>query len=229
MKLYNSMGPNPHVVRMYAAECGVDLELEAVDLMGGANRQSEYLALNPSGQLPCLVMANGEILAEITAICEYLDEQAAGVTLLGDSAEERAKVRMWTRRVDLNICEPLTSGFRYSEGLGLFKERMITIPAAADGLKQIAREKTAWLDDLMADGRDFIAGDKISLADVLLFCFLAVVNQHYVRYPVPIRHRRLIFFLVALTSGRLPKQLYKCMRFPLVCWDNLYFYRGCIF
>ena len=176
MKLYNSMGPNPHVVRMYAAECGVDLELEAVDLMGGANRQSEYLALNPSGQLPCLVMANGEILAEITAICEYLDEQAAGVTLLGDSAEERAKVRMWTRRVDLNICEPLTSGFRYSEGLGLFKERMITIPAAADGLKQIAREKTAWLDDLMADGRDFIAGDKISLADVLLFCFLAFGN-----------------------------------------------------
>ena len=155
MKLYNSMGPNPHVVRMYAAECGVDLELEEVDLMGGANRQSDYLALNPAGQLPCLVMANGDLLAEITAICEYLDEQADGVTLLGDSAEERASVRMWTRRVDLNICEPLTSGFRYSEGLGLFKERMITIPDAADGLKQIAKEKTAWLDGLMADGREF--------------------------------------------------------------------------
>ena len=122
-------------------------------------------------------MANGEMLAEITAICEYLDEQAASVTLLGDSAEERAKVRMWTRRVDLNICEPLTSGFRYSQGLGLFKERMITIPDAADGLKQIAKEKTAWLDDLMSDGREFIAGDKISLADVLLFCFLAFGNS----------------------------------------------------
>lgn len=182
MKLYNSMGPNPHVVRMYAAECGVDLELEEVDLMGGANRQSDYLALNPAGQLPCLVMANGDLLAEITAICEYLDEQADGVTLLGDSTEERASVRMWTRRVDLNICEPLTSGFRYSEGLGLFKERMITIPDAADGLKQIAKEKTAWLDGLMADGREFIAGDKISLADVLLFCFLAfggAVGQAY--------------------------------------------------
>ena len=182
MKLYNSVGPNPHVVRMYAAECGVDLSLEAVDLMAGANRQAPYLALNPSGQMPCLEMSNGEILAEITAICEYLDEQAEGVTLLGDSAEARANTRMWTRRVDLNICEPLTSGFRYSEGMPLFKDRMITIPEAADGLKQIAREKTAWLNDLMSDGRSFIGGEKISMADVLLYCFLAfggTVGQPY--------------------------------------------------
>ena len=182
MKLYNSVGPNPHVVRMYAAECGVALELEAVDLMAGANRQAPYLALNPSGQMPCLEMSNGEILAEITAICEYLDEQADGVTLLGDSAEARANSRMWARRVDLNICEPLTSGFRYSEGLPLFKDRMITIPEAADSLKQIAREKTAWLNDLMNDGRTFIAGEQISLADVLLYCFFAfagTVGQTY--------------------------------------------------
>ena len=182
MKLYNSVGPNPHVVRMYAAECGVALELEAVDLMAGANRQAPYLALNPSGQMPCLEMSNGEILAEITAICEYLDEQADGVTLLGDSAEARANSRMWARRVDLNICEPLTSGFRYSEGLPLFEDRMITIPEAADGLKQIAREKTAWLNDLMNDGRTFIAGEQISLADVLLYCFFAfagTVGQPY--------------------------------------------------
>ena len=61
MKLYNSVGPNRHVVRMYAAECGVALELEAVDLMAGANRQTPYLALNPAGQMPCLEMNNGEI------------------------------------------------------------------------------------------------------------------------------------------------------------------------
>jgi glutathione S-transferase len=167
---------------MYAAECGVALELEAVDLMAGANRQAPYLELNPAGQMPCLEMSNGEILAEITAICEYLDEQAEGITLIGDSAEARANTRMWTRRVDLNICEPLTSGFRYSEGLPLFKERMTTIPDAADGLKQIAREKTAWLNDLMADGRSFIGGEQISMADVLLYCFLAFggsVGQPY--------------------------------------------------
>ena len=57
MKLYNSMGPNPHMVRMYAAELGVDLALEDVDLMGGENRQAAFLAKNPSGQSPALELA----------------------------------------------------------------------------------------------------------------------------------------------------------------------------
>ena len=43
MKLYNSMGPNPQMVRMYAAELGIELSLEEVDLMAGENRQSPYL------------------------------------------------------------------------------------------------------------------------------------------------------------------------------------------
>ena len=176
MKLYNSMGPNPHVVRMFAAEVGVDLELEDIDLMAGANRQADFLKINPSGQLPCLVANDGSLIAEITAICEYLDEVSDAPSLIGATPEERARTRMWTRRVDLNICEPLANGFRYSEGLPIFKERMITIPEAAEGLKSIAREKLAWLNGLMDDGREFIGGDKISLADVLLFCMLAFGN-----------------------------------------------------
>ena len=176
MKLFNSMGPNPHVVRMFAAEKGLNLELEDVDLMSGANRQGPYLEINPAGQLPCLQANDGSIIAEITAICEYLDEVGDGPSLIGETAEQRAATRMWTRRVDLNICEPLANGFRYSEGLPIFKERMITIPEAAEGLKQIAREKLAWLDGLMA-GREYIAGDSVTLADILLYCMLAFGNQ----------------------------------------------------
>ena len=172
MKLYNSVGPNPHVVRMYAAECGVALELEEVDLMGGANRQEEYLKVNPAGQLPCLETEAGNLIAEVTAICEYIDEKADGVSLMGTTDEARANTRMWTRRIDLGICEPLANGFRYSEGLPIFKDRMITIPAAAEGLKQIAREKMSWLNDQMDDGRPFIGGTVVSLADVVLYCFL---------------------------------------------------------
>lgn len=176
MKLYNSMGPNPHVVRMFAAEKNVSMDVEEVDLMAGVNRQDQYLEVNPAGQLPCLAADDGTIIAEITAICEYLDEVGTGASLIGDTAEERAATRMWTRRVDLNICEPLANGFRFSEGLALFKGRMITIPEAAEGLKQIAREKLVWLDGQMADGRQFIAGDKVTMADVLLFCMLSFGN-----------------------------------------------------
>ena len=180
MKLYNSMGPNPHMVRMYAAELGVDLALEDVDLMGGENRQAAFLAKNPSGQSPALELDDGTVLAEITAICEYLDDITDGKTLIGNTPEERANTHMWTRRVDLNICEPLGNGFRYAEGLQIFESRMITIPEAADGLKRIAQAKLTWLDEQMSDGRAFIAGANLSMADILLYSmmvFFAGVGQ----------------------------------------------------
>ncbi len=59
MKLYNSIGPNPHVVRMFIAELGLEIETEEVDLMGGENRREEHLKRNPSGQMPALELDNG--------------------------------------------------------------------------------------------------------------------------------------------------------------------------
>jgi glutathione S-transferase len=172
MKLYNSIGPNPHVVRMFIAELGLDIETIEIDLMVGENRQEEHLKRNPSGQSPTLELEDGSFLSEITAICEYLDEKQGNTDLMGKTPEERASTRMWTRRVDLQIIEPLTTGFRYSEGLELFKSRMQTIPEAAEGLKSIAQEKLAWLNGEM-DGKDYICGDRFSLADIMLFCFIA--------------------------------------------------------
>jgi glutathione S-transferase len=174
MKLFNSMGPNPHIVRMYAAELGVAFdEVEEIDLMAGDNRKPGYLQHNPAGQLPAVMLDSGEIIAEITAICEYLDEATDGKTLMGNTAAERAHTRMWTRRVDLGICEPMVNGFRYAEGMAIFKDRMVTVPEGADGLKKVAQSKLAWLDEQMADGREFVAGSTVSLADVLLFGMLA--------------------------------------------------------
>lgn len=172
MKLINSIGPNPHVVRMFAAERGVDLPTEDIDIMAGANRQDDYLSKNPSGQAPCLELDDGSYVAEITAICEYLDETSPGKSLIGDTPEDRARARMWTRRVDLNICEPMANGFRFSEGLQLFKDRIVTVPEAADGLKRMAQDRLRWLDGQL-DGKTYLCGDRLTLADVLLYCFLA--------------------------------------------------------
>ena len=172
MKLYNSLGPNPQVVRMFAAERGVDLDKVEVDIMGAENRQEAYLAKNPAGQLPCLELDDGTIIAEVTAICEYLDEVGQGESLMGRTPEEKAQARMWTRRVDLGICEPLANGFRFSEGLELFKDRLLVRPEAADALKAMAQDKLGWLDGQL-EGKSFIGGEQIGLADILLFCFLA--------------------------------------------------------
>ncbi len=182
MKLYNSIGPNPRVVRIFLAEKGLDLPFETVDIMGGENRREEYQQRNPAGQLPCLELDDGSYLSEITVICEYLEEKHPTPALIGATPEERANTRMWTRRIDLNICENMANGFRYAEGLGLFQTRIHTIPGAADDLKQIAQEKLAWLDGLI-EGRDFLAGDAYTLADILLFAFLEFGAQ--VGQPLP--------------------------------------------
>ena len=176
MKFYNSIGPNPRVVRMFLAEKGIKLPLVEVDLMKGENRQAPYTTKNTAGQMPCLELDDGSTISEITAICEYLEETHPSPALIGTNAKERAETRMWTRRADLNIVEPMANGFRYSEGLPLFKDRIPTAPEAAAGLKKIAQDRQLWLDKMIA-GRQYLAGNRFTLADILLFCFLEFGKQ----------------------------------------------------
>jgi glutathione S-transferase len=161
---------------MFMAEKGIDIPRVQVDLMAGENRQGAHLARNPSGQTPALELDDGVVLAEILPICEYLEEIHPNPPLVGSNAEERAVTRMWARRVDLAIIEPLTNGFRFSDGLRLFENRVHCIPQAADDLKAIAREKLTWLDGLIA-GRQYIAGDRFTLADIHLWVFLDFAGQ----------------------------------------------------
>ncbi|HSZ12287.1 MAG TPA: glutathione S-transferase family protein, partial [Rhizomicrobium sp.] len=170
MKFYNSIGPNPRVVRMFMAEKGLSIPTEEVNLLAGENRQDAHLKRNAHGQMPTLELDNGHFVSEILAICEYLEETHPAPALIGTTPEERAETRMWTRRIDLNICEPMANGFRFSNGLPLFQNRIVTVPEAADGLKRMAQDRLAWLNGQMA-GREFICGARFTLADILLFAF----------------------------------------------------------
>ena len=171
MKLIDSFGPNPRVVRMCLAEKGLNLPSEQIDLLGGENRQSAYLARNPGGQLPALELDDGTVIAETAVICEYLEEVHPTPSLVGATAAERAVARTWQRRVELNITEHIYNGFRYAEGFELFKDRLFCIPEASPGLKAKAQDWLTKLDALIA-GRDFICGNAIRFADITLYCCL---------------------------------------------------------
>lgn len=172
MKLYHSVGPNPRVVSVFLAEKGIELPRIEIDLRGGENRRPPYSSdINQTGQTPALELEDGSILTEVVPICEYLEELHPEPSLFGRSAEERARVRMWTRRVDLKVCEPLTNGFRFAEGLPLFSSRMRCLPEAADGLKAVAQDGIAWVDGQLGD-RPYLVGDKFSFADLMLYVFL---------------------------------------------------------
>jgi glutathione S-transferase len=156
---------------MALAEKGVTIPIQTVDLRGGENRREPYLTqINPVGQLPTLELDDGTMLTEITAICEYIEELHPAPALIGTTPAERAETRMWVRRLDLNIVEPMTSGYRYSEGLKFFQRRMRCIPQAADDLKAIAQHWLAWLDGRLTG--PYICGDRFTLADIHLFAFL---------------------------------------------------------
>tara|TARA_Y100000590_G_scaffold70458_3_gene76975 strand:- start:1123 stop:1734 length:612 start_codon:yes stop_codon:yes gene_type:complete len=171
MKLYDGLGPNPQVVRMFLAELGMEIETIKVDIMSGENRQEGHLNRNPMGQLPTLELADGTFLAEITAICEYLDDLKGGTSLIGSNPEERAISRMWTRRISLNVCEAMTTAFRGAEGHEFFKDRLRTFPESADNLKEQVKENLSLLNKQMED-KQFICGERFTQADIVLFCFL---------------------------------------------------------
>lgn len=171
MKLYSSIGPNPRLVRLFLAEKGVELPVEEVDIIAGANRQPTFLALNPGGTTPVLELDAGSCIAETTAICEYLEERFPQRPLLGTSAEQRALTRMWWRRVDLQVIQPMTAGFRAAEGLGLFKDRVRCYPTVADEFKAAAQDGLAWLDQQLGE-QPFICGEQLSVVDLLLLSFL---------------------------------------------------------
>ena len=172
MKFYDSLGPNPKLVRIFAAEKGYRLpERVEVDLMGGANRKEPYLAKNPAGQVPALELDDGRVIAETVAICEYLEEIAPRPALIGSDPAERAETRMWVRRVEWKITQPMGDGFRFAEGEPFFKSRVRTLPEAAAGLKAIAQDGPAWLDGQIA-GRDTIVPGRFTLADVVLYAFV---------------------------------------------------------
>lgn len=170
VRLFDSFGLAPRMVRFFLLEKGIEIPRYEIDLMLGENRDEEFLKLNPSGQTPALELENGAILAEAPAICEYLEEVCPDPPLIGAAPLQRAVNRMWWRRVELNICQPMILGFYFGEGLELFRTRMHCIPQAADGMKRRARDGLRWLDRLLTE--EWIAGSNFSIADICLYGYL---------------------------------------------------------
>ena len=169
MKILNSFGPNPRMLRMFILEKNINIDAQDHDLMGAENRQDAYLSKNPGGQLPALELDDGTVIAETVVICDYLEELHPEPALIGETAQERAEARMWNRRIEQKITENIYAGFRYSEGLQLFENRMRCLPEAADGLKAAGQDGLAWLDEQM-QGKSFICGNRITIADLVLYC-----------------------------------------------------------
>ncbi len=186
MKLYNlKPGMNPRRVRIFMAEKGLSCTVVDIDMEAGENRRPEFLAKNPLGTLPVLELDDGTIIAESMAICRYLEELHPTPPLFGSTALERARIEMWNRRMELEILVPTTSVFLHTSPF--WHGRITQYTDYGQSCRDLLLQHFAWLNEELA-GRDFIAGDSYSVADITAQCALIVAKACKLTIPPELDH-----------------------------------------
>lgn len=180
MHLYTqSASPNGQRVDVFMKEKGVDIPMTQIDLRAAENLSDDFLNKNPFGRVPTLELDDGTFLSESQAICLFLEGINPEPNLLGSSAEEKAKIEMWSRRVELNFMKAVAQGFRNSTGF--FKDREKCSAEWGEISIEIARDMAGRLDKHLA-GNQFLMGDRYSVADMTLAITLGFaknVGQDY--------------------------------------------------
>jgi glutathione S-transferase len=177
MKFFDASAPNPMVVRLFALERGgLSFNVETMDIMTLQNRRPAFRAINLRGEVPALQLDDGSVITEITAICEYLDEIAVGgSSLYGESAQQRAETRMWLRRMDLEICQPVIAWFRNDPAtIDFYKGNRLPTPEARVNQKVAINQALNMLDDQL-EGKTWLCGDRFSAADIHFYGLLKMM------------------------------------------------------
>ncbi len=168
MKLYDSaMAPNPRRVRIFLAEKGIEVPTEQVDIAKAENRKPPFLAKNPMGVLPVLELDDGTCIAESIAICRYFEAEQPDPPLFGVGTVDIALVEMWNRRMELEVFNAITGTFRNTHDF--FKGRIPQVKEWGEVCRGAAEKRLAWLDEVLAD-REFIAGERFTVADITALC-----------------------------------------------------------
>lgn len=170
MKLYVFIvAPNPTRVRLYLEEkalagAPIGIEQVMVNLPSGEQRTPEHLARNPAGKLPVLELDDGTFLTESLAIIEYLEELHPEAPMIGSDPLERARVRELERIAEWSVLRPVAEIVHATDSpLGL-----PPVPELAEAVRKDLPATWRRLDDLLSDGRPFLAGDRPTIADCTL-------------------------------------------------------------
>ncbi len=181
------LSPSSRKVRLMMAEKKLDFEMKIEKTW---ERRDEYLGLNPTGKVPVLVEDDGSVIADSTAICEYLDELHPEPPLIGRGAAARAETRRLVAWFDekfraearrlvawfdekfrLEVSDNLIGEKVIKHFLGLGEPSVEAIRAGLANLK-IHLDYISWL----ADSRNWLAGDELSLADLAAAAHLSALD-----------------------------------------------------
>ena len=141
-------------------ETGLAYECRLVDVMKGENKQPEYLAINPAGQLPVLVLEDGAILTETLAILDYLAALVPDRHLAPTDPLERARWLSTMSRIASAMHPAFTRAVR--------PDLAVDDTATHDAVKASARTRyQANLGEMerLATGGEWLLGDQYTTAD----------------------------------------------------------------
>jgi glutathione S-transferase len=165
MKLFDGgKAPNPRRVRVFLAEKGIEVPLVPVDMGAMEHRKEPVTSRNPLQRLPILELDDGTIITESVAICRYFEELHPEPALFGRGALGKALVEMWQRRMELNLMAAVAQAFRHIHP-AMKEWEVPQIAEWGEANKPKAVEFLGILDRELA-GREFIAGDEFSIADI---------------------------------------------------------------
>ncbi|AXK55705.1 MULTISPECIES: maleylacetoacetate isomerase [Pseudomonas] len=152
-------------VRIALALKGLEFQAIPVNLLvpkGGANRQPEYLEINPQGRVPALRTDDGDLLIQSLAIIEYLEERYPQVPLLSEDLASRARERAVAAIIGCDV-HPLHN----SSTLNLLREWGHEEEQLLVWIDHWISQGLAALEQLIGD-HGFCFGDEPGLADVFL-------------------------------------------------------------
>ncbi|MFB4391239.1 MULTISPECIES: glutathione S-transferase [unclassified Pseudomonas] len=185
LKIYDWFdGPYPARVRIALAEKGLlpKVEFVSVNLWTGEHKEPEFLAINYSGTLPVLELEDGTLIAECTAITQYLDLLDGTPTLTGETPVEKGLIHMMTKRAEIEFLDAVSVYFHHATpGLGP-KVELYQNPEWGAKMGEKATRGMRYFDTLLKH-QPFVAGDKFSMADIAVLG--GMIFASLVKLPVP--------------------------------------------
>jgi glutathione S-transferase len=171
MKLYTfEVAPNPRRLGLFMAYKGIAMDTIHVDM--GSNEQlgEAYLAINPEGTVPTLMLDDGTILTDVVACCVYLESLYPDQPLLGASALERAQILGWMHKVFcqgvMAVAEILRNQSEH------FKHRALPGTRDLEQIPELVERGKLRLGDFFTmlerhlQDRDYLVGAQLSQADI---------------------------------------------------------------
>ena len=182
MKLYDSKrAPNPRRVRWVMAEKAIgDVEIIEIDVFKGEHRTPDYLARTGIANVPALELDDGTTITESVAICRYLESLHPEPNLFGKDAQERAVIEMWMRRAEMMLATPLMLSVRHSHPALAALETQV--PEIASSNRAAADRALILFDGRLAQS-SFIAGERVTIADIIAFTALDFARM--IKFQLP--------------------------------------------